>query len=131
MRVVKEQLTARGKALAPRKDDAAVAALLTAGQTVVEKIDALEARLHNPGAEVTYDILAERGGARLYSRLSPLLMWVVGGGDAPPTDGMQQVLAEYEREFAPIERDVRAVLDNDVADVNARAKTLGLEHVIR
>ncbi|HJR59607.1 MAG TPA: hypothetical protein VJ813_09420 [Vicinamibacterales bacterium] len=130
MRSVKEQLAARGKALDARKAEAPIAALLKAGDTVVEKIDALEARLHNPRAQVSYDILAERGGARLYSRLSPLQMWAVGG-EGPPTEGMQQVLAEYEKELAPIERDVQALFSKDVADVNARAKALGLEYVIR
>lgn len=130
MRSVKEQLAAREKALDSRKDDAQVAELLKASQAVVGRIDALEATLHNPKAEVTYDILAQPGGAKLYSRLSPLQMWVVSGTGAP-TQGMQQVLAEYEKELAPIEADVNQLLEKDVADLNARAKSLGLEFVIR
>jgi photosystem II stability/assembly factor-like uncharacterized protein len=130
MRSVKDQLAGRAKALEPRKADAAVAELLKASDAVVQKIDALEAKLHNPRAEVTYDILAERGGARLYSRLAPLQMWAVAG-DGAPTEGMKQVLAEYEKELAPVEREVQALLSNDVADINTRAKALGLEFVIR
>ncbi len=130
MRSVKEQLTARAKTLDARKSEAPVATLLAAGNAVIEKIDQLEAQLHNPKAEVTYDILAERGGARLYSRLSPLQMWSIDG-DAAPTEGMKQVLAELEKEIAPLERDVQALLSKDVADINARAKALGLEFVIR
>ena len=130
MRSVKEQLAAREKALEPRKDDAQVAELLKAGKAVVEKIDSLEEKLHNPKAEVTYDILAQPGGARLYSRLSPLQMWIVEGGGGP-TQGMQQVLAEYEKELAPIEADVQQLLEKDVAEINARAKSLGVEFVIR
>ncbi|HVL67545.1 MAG TPA: hypothetical protein VM364_09805 [Vicinamibacterales bacterium] len=130
MRAVKEQLQAREKALHARNAEAAVAALVEAGSALVKRIDALEDRLHNPSAEVTYDILAQRGGARLYSRLSPLLMWAVYG-DSAPTEGMQQVLALYEQELAPVERDVRTLLDTDVPEINARAKQLGVEYVIR
>jgi hypothetical protein len=44
---------------------------------------------------------------------------------------MQDVLSEYEKELAPLEREVQALLAKDVADINARAKGLGLEFVIR
>jgi hypothetical protein len=130
MRSVKSQLTAREEALAGRKSEAPIAELLKAGHAVIEKVDSLEARLHNPKAEVTYDILAERGGARLYSRLSPLLMWTTFG-DAAPTQGMQDVLRDYEQELGPLERDVQAILSNEVAGINGRAKSLGVEFVIR
>jgi hypothetical protein len=130
MRSVREQLAARAKALAPRKTETGVADLLKAGEALTAKVDALEARLHNPKAEITYDILAQRGGARLYSRLSPLQMWAVMG-DGAPTAGMKQVLAEYETEMAPLERDVQALMSKDVADINARARALNLEFVIR
>jgi hypothetical protein len=130
MRSVKDQLAARAKALEPRKADAPVAELLKAGASLVERIDALEDRLHNPKAEVTYDILAERGGARLYSRLSPLQMWTTIG-DGAPTEGMKQVLAEYEKEYAPLERDAQALLEKELADLNARAKALNIDYVVR
>jgi len=51
------------------------------------------------------DILAMRGGARLYSRLSPLQMWAVESSGAP-TAGMTQVLAEQEKELAALEGEV-------------------------
>jgi photosystem II stability/assembly factor-like uncharacterized protein len=130
MRSVKEQLASRKKTLDARKSDSAVADLLKAGDAVSEKIDALEGKLHNPKAEVTYDILAERGGARLYSRLSPLLMFA-SSGDGPPTEGMKQVLTQLEQELAPLEQQAQALLSKDVAEINGRAKTLGLEFVIR
>ncbi len=130
MRSVKEQLSARTKALDAKKAEPAVGELLKAGEDLVKRIDSLEDKLHNPRAEVTYDILAERGGSRLYSRLSPLQMWATEG-DSAPTQGMQQVLAELEKELAPIERNVQDLLARDVADVNARAAKLGLGFVIR
>jgi len=129
LRSVKEQLTARAKALDGRKSEPEVAALLKLSDGVVKKADVLEDRLHNPKAEVTYDILAERGGTRLYSRLSPLQMWAIEG-DGPPTRGMQQVLEEQEKELAVLERDTQALLSKDVSDINARATQLKLEFVI-
>ena len=130
MRSVRDQLAERAKVLDDRKTQSGVVELLKAGEEVTKKINGIEDRLHNPKAEVTYDILAERGGARLYSRLSPLQMWAVGGSGAP-TQGMRQVLAEYEKELAPLERDVEALMTKDLADINARAKSLGLEFVVR
>ena len=130
MQSVKEQIAARGKALEARKSESGIAELLKTGAEVVKKIDGLEAKLHNPTAEVTYDILAQRGGAKVYSRLSPLMMWSVGG-NGRPTEGMQQVLAQYEDELTPLERDVKALLDKDVAALNERARALGIEFVIR
>jgi len=127
---IKEQLHARAKTLESRKAESGIAELLKAGDALIGKIDVLEAKLHNPKAEVTYDILAERGGARLYSRLSPLQMWAVSG-DSAPTQGMQQVLAEYEKELAPLEQEAETLLSKDLADINARAKSLGLEFVQR
>ena len=130
LRSVKEQLAARAKALDGRKTEPDISALLKASDTLVKKVDVLEDRLHNPKAEVTYDILAERGGTRLYSRLSPLQMWAIEG-DGAPTRGMQQVLEEQEKELASLERETQELLSKDVAEVNARAAQLKLEYVIR
>jgi photosystem II stability/assembly factor-like uncharacterized protein len=130
IRSVKEQLTARAKALEPRKADPAVAELLKASDEVIKRIDGLEDRMHNPKAEVTYDILAERGGARLYSRLSPLQMWGLEG-DAVPTRGMQQVLTEQEKELAQFERETDGFIEKDVFNLNALAAKLRLGFVIR
>ncbi|HXG70852.1 MAG TPA: hypothetical protein VNJ04_09610, partial [Gemmatimonadaceae bacterium] len=130
VRSVKEQLTARVKALEVRKSEPAIAELVRASTDVIKKIDALEDRMHNPKAEVTYDILAERGGSRLYSRLSPLQMWAIDG-EGTPTRGMQQVLEEQEKELATLERDAQAFLSKEVAAINAMAEKLRLEFVIK
>ncbi|MEO5894254.1 MAG: hypothetical protein ABIS06_00955, partial [Vicinamibacterales bacterium] len=130
IRSVKEQLTARAKALEPRKAEPAVGELLKVSDQVIKNIDALEDRMHNPKAEVTYDILAERGGARLYSRLSPLQMWSLEG-DGLPTRGMQQVLTDQEKELAQFERETDAFIEKDVFNINALAAKLRLGFVIR
>ena len=75
LRSVRDQLKARNTALEARKTDAGVADLIAESDAAIKKADAIEDKLHNPTAEVVYDILAMRGGARLYSRLSPLQMW--------------------------------------------------------
>ena len=85
-------------------------------------------RMHNPTAEVSYDILAMRGGTRLYSRISPLIgfaMW----GDGPPTQGVREVFAAQQKELAGFEAEARAILVNDVAAINALASKLGLAFV--
>jgi hypothetical protein len=128
VRSVREQLQAHGKALEPRKSETDIAGLLEIAQQVLKKADTLEDRLHNPTAEVVYDILAMRGGTRLYSRLSPLQMWAIEA-EGLPTSGMTQVLEEQEKELAALERDTRAFFEQDVAPLNATAAKLGLQFV--
>src|SRR5207244_2710160 len=67
IRAVKKQLTDRNELL---KDDAKAEPLIQLAKSMIRKLDDLEGKLHNPKAEVTYDILAQRGGAKLYSKLS-------------------------------------------------------------
>ena len=103
---MKDQLRARARALEVRKSESGVADLLKASDHVVKKADALEDKLHNPTAEVVYDILAMRGGTRLYSRLAPLQMWAIDA-EGPPTAGMTQVLEAQEKELADLDRETR------------------------
>ncbi len=97
--------------------------------TAVAKIDALEARMHNPTAEVTYDILAMRGGTRLYSRMSPLtgFAW---HGDGPPTQGVREVFAEQKKELDAFDVEAKAIVATDIAAINALASKLALPFVI-
>ncbi len=129
VRSVREQLQARAKALEPRRSEAAIADLLAASERVVKKADALEDTLHNPTAEVVYDILAMHGGTRLYSRLAPLQMWAIEA-DGPPTEGMKQVLEGQEKELQDLEKQTAAFVSQDVAPLNATAAKLGLGFVV-
>jgi len=122
-------LKSRAKALEPRKEESGVTELLKASDEVVRKADALEDKLHNPTAEVVYDILAMRGGTRLYSRLAPLQMWAVEG-DGPPTAGMLQVLEAQEKELVDLDRETRNFIEEEVGTLNATAVKLGLSFVI-
>jgi len=96
---------------------------------IIRKADALEDKLHNPTAEVVYDILAMRGGTRLYSRLIPLQMWAIDA-EGPPTSGMSQVLQAQEKELADLETETRNFIEEEVGTLNAAAAKLGLSFVI-
>ena len=114
---------------APEPPEPAVAPLLKALDAAAKKTNELEDQLHNPTAEVVYDILAMRGGTRLYSRMVPVGMWAMEA-EGPPTAGMTQVLDEQEKELAALEGQVRAFLTGDVAALNGEASKLGLAFVI-
>ena len=129
LRSVRDQLQARSKALEGRKSEPAVVALLRSSQDAIQKTDALEAKFHNPTADVVYDILAMRGGAKLYSRLAPLQMWSIES-EGPPTTGMTQVLTAQEKELSELEAEARTLMAGEIASVNAQATRLGLAFVI-
>lgn len=120
IRGVKQQLSARKASL----DGVATAkAVVEASDALVGKLDALEGKLHNPTAEVTYDILAMKGGAKLYSRLVPFFD-AVTAGDGAPTQGQREVHAALSAELAALEQEYRALVDGDLAALNAQAATL-------
>jgi photosystem II stability/assembly factor-like uncharacterized protein len=129
LRSVQEQLKARNAALGGRKSESDIADLIGESDAAIKKAFALEDKLHNPTAEVVYDILAMRGGARLYSRLSPLQMWAVES-NGPPTAGMTQVLGEQEKELATLDSETKQFISDEVAKINQRAAQLSLQFVI-
>jgi hypothetical protein len=122
---VRGQIQARNEALA---GVGSAAALRKEGEAVVAKLDALEARLHNPQAEVTYDILAMRGGAKVYSQLSPLYTFVYES-DGRPTQGMRDVFDVYAKELAAGEAEWKAAL-TEVDALNRKAREAGVPHVV-
>ena len=129
LRSVQTQLKARTAALAPRHEEPAVAELIRESDAAIKKAFAIEGKLHNPTAEVVYDILAMRGGAKLYSRLSPLQMWAAESNGVP-TSGMMQVLVEQEKELASLEAETKQFLSADVTKINQRAAQLNLGFVV-
>jgi photosystem II stability/assembly factor-like uncharacterized protein len=126
LKAVREQLQAHMKVLDgnPRASE-----LLTMSKAMVKQLDELESRMHNPEAEVAYDILARKGGAKLYSRLSPLLMFV-NEGDGVPTQGMKDVFAEQQKELTGYVGELKALVDRDLAAIQLAAKRLDLPFVI-
>jgi photosystem II stability/assembly factor-like uncharacterized protein len=121
LKSVRTQLKDRVKAL---NGDAKAEAWTKQTKDTVTKLDALEEQLHNPKAEVTYDILARKGGAKLYSQLVPLYD-AVKDSDGPVTQGMREVYADNAKELARLESIWRQLLADEITRLNDQARTLG------
>src|SRR5207248_2463208 len=91
-------------------------------------LDALEGRLHNPKAQVSYDILAQKGGAQLYSQLGGLLEYL-READGAPGQGLREVYAEQARLLRGLEAEWRELVA-DVARLNEAARTVDVPSVI-
>jgi photosystem II stability/assembly factor-like uncharacterized protein len=122
LRTVRKQLAARNELLAgnPRAEP-----LVKGSNDLVARLDDLEGKFHNPKAEISYDILAMKGGSKLYSRLSPLFDFVKTG-DGAPTQGEREVFAEQQRELAGYQTELDRLLGTDLAALNDTAGKLGL-----
>ncbi|MBI1914464.1 MAG: hypothetical protein HYS12_06955, partial [Planctomycetes bacterium] len=126
LRSLRQQITARDELL---KENDAAGTLLKEDKVLLERLEALEEKLHNPRAEVTYDILAQRGGAKLYSQLSWLLE-ALKEGDGAPSHGVREQYAEQSRLFAEYEKEWEQLLGREVAKVNQTAKNLSVPGLI-
>jgi photosystem II stability/assembly factor-like uncharacterized protein len=125
LRSLKKQLLARNDVL---KDVAKAKDLNDQAAKLVGKLDALEEKLHNPKAEVAYDILAQKGGAKLYSQLAPLYDWA-GDSDGPVTQGMKEVYLDHHKDLERLMSEWRQILADDVAPLNRLALSLDLPSV--
>jgi photosystem II stability/assembly factor-like uncharacterized protein len=126
LRAIRQQLDERNDLL---QNDKKAETLRQATDTLITKLDELEAKLHNPRAEVTYDILAQRGGAQLYSHLG-YLYESVKDADGTPTQGMRQRAVELERELDKSEEQLKAIISEDLTKVNDLASKLEVPGVI-
>jgi photosystem II stability/assembly factor-like uncharacterized protein len=129
MRTVRDQLKSHNTALESRKTQEGIDALIKASEAAIKRADEIENKLHNPTAEVVYDILAMKGGTRLYSRLSPLQNWASDPAGLP-TGGMMQVLVDQEKELSSLETETKQFMDADVASINQRATRLNVPYVV-
>lgn len=114
MKSVRAQLQARRELI---KDDKASADWIKSADAIIGKIDTLEGKLHNPKAEVVYDILAMKGGTMLYSKMAPLYSWIIEC-DGVPTQGMKEMWAELRAELDGHDRDWKALVAGDIATLN-------------
>jgi len=128
IRAVREQLGERHAQLVNRTD---AAELVTAGKELIAKLDAVEEELHNPHAEVTYDILGGRdgNGVKLHSRYA-WLNEAARSHPGPPTQGMLDVKAELDGELGVQRQKLEALLRDDLGALQSRAETLGLGYVV-
>ncbi len=124
IRSVREQVALRSEAL---EGSARAADWTKAAKDLVSKCDALEEKIHQPKAEVEYDILAK--GARLYSRLSPLLDFVVDGSGAP-TKGEREVFNDQVRELDGLESEWKTLVAGDLAALGRKGRELNLGDIV-
>jgi photosystem II stability/assembly factor-like uncharacterized protein len=120
VRAIRKQLRLHAELL---KDEPKAKELLKKGKALNAKLGDLEAKLHNPKAKVVYDILAQKGGARLYSQLI-FLFEAVAVGDGPPTQGMKELAADLEKELNELTAEFDQVRTGDVPKLNELAKSL-------
>ncbi|HLW64386.1 MAG TPA: hypothetical protein VKS79_03635 [Gemmataceae bacterium] len=122
LRKVRKQVQERAALLA--KDENA-RPLVEAGKKLSKKLDDLEGALHNPKAKVTYDILAQKGGAKLYSQFA-LLFEMTKEGDGLPTQGMKELNAELSADLDKRDKQWTTLLNSDATQYNALAQKLGV-----
>jgi photosystem II stability/assembly factor-like uncharacterized protein len=125
LRAVKKQLVDRNELL---KDDDKAGALVKTSKEFIAKIDALEEKLHNPKARVSYDILAQKGGAKLYSQLA-FLFEVVKDADGRPPQGLREVYAEQAKLLDEYQKEWKDLIGGDLAKLNEQAKKLDVPDV--
>jgi photosystem II stability/assembly factor-like uncharacterized protein len=111
IRSVRTQIQARRDLLAGEKT---APDWVTSADAALVKLDALEDKLHNPKAEVSYDILALKGGAKLYSRLGPLYSFLTDS-DGVPTQGVREVYATQKAELDVLDKEWKALVIGDLA----------------
>ncbi len=109
--------------------DARAAGLVGSAKRASLAAAALESRFHNPKAEVVYDILAQRGGTQLHSRLVFLYVSATSGQGAP-TQGEREVQAELKSELATLEGQLADLKSGDLADLEHQARALDLPRVL-
>lgn len=126
LRSIKEQIQTRDKLIERLP---AAQPVLKAGKALVKKLDTLEAEFHNPKAEVVYDILAQKGGAKLYSQLGYVYEWLKDS-DALPTQGMKEVAAELHGQLDTLEKDFKSLLAGDLQKLNEQAQKLSLPTIL-
>ncbi|MFP5287400.1 MAG: WD40/YVTN/BNR-like repeat-containing protein, partial [Thermoanaerobaculia bacterium] len=125
LRSVRRQVTTRNELL---KKDPRAADLVKASEAFLQKMDKVEERLHNPKAEIAYDVLAMKGGAMLYSRLSPLFEFAKGG-DGPPTQGMKNVYAAAKKDLDALDAEWKALIAGDLAALEEQAEALDMPEI--
>jgi len=125
IRAVRKQLKDRNELL---KNDPRAEPLIEQSEEFIRKLDKLEGKLHNPKAQVYYDILAQRGGAQLYSKISALYEWSKDS-DGLPTQGMRDVADEESRELNQLEDQVHRLLGADLAKLNGTAREMDIPGV--
>ena len=110
--------------------NAAAQPLRATADDIIKRCDALEARMHNPEAEVVYDVLGGRkGGAKLYSQIAPAFS-DMQSSDYEPTPGQLDLMNENLAELAQLEEQLHSLRTRELAQLEAQVKALELPRVI-
>jgi photosystem II stability/assembly factor-like uncharacterized protein len=125
LRAVRKQLTDRNELL---KENPGATSLVKSSKELIDKLNALEAKLHNPKAQVAYDILAMKGGAKLYSQLIWLYNLLLDS-DGAPTQGVREIYAEQSAALQKLDHEFGELAAGEVARLNQEAKKLDLPTV--
>jgi len=126
LRSIRTQLAQRNELL---KDGAKADSLVKQAKELINKLDALEEKFHNPKAQVTYDILAMKGGAKLYSQITALYDWA-RDSDGAVTQGMREVYERQKKELGLLESELDGLLRGDLSRLNDLARSLEIPNVI-
>ncbi|HLN27683.1 MAG TPA: hypothetical protein VK395_08055 [Gemmataceae bacterium] len=126
IRSVKQQLTAKKGIW---KEQARAQELVKSAQDLIDKLDALESKLHNPKAKIYYDLLAQRGGTQLYSQLNQLYYDVIGS-DAPPTESVREMHAEKAKLLQQLDSEFKGLIAGGLKDLSARTQKLGIPDIV-
>jgi hypothetical protein len=122
LRAIKKQIDLRDELLKEREE---AKDLLKQTEALNKKLDAIEEKLHNPKAKISYDIFAQKGGAMLYSQLAWLLANLTDG-DGAPTKPQRELAADLQKELTDLVGKFEALAKDDIAKLNDAAKKLGV-----
>jgi photosystem II stability/assembly factor-like uncharacterized protein len=125
LRAIRQQLQDREKLL---RGHSKADALHKPSRELLRKLDALEEKLHNPKAEVTYDILAQKGGAQLYSQL--VFLYEDAKVPAPATEGTRQMMGQLAEELKRYTAQWHELETGELGKLNALAKSLSVPDII-
>lgn len=126
LRAVRKQLSALGTLISEMPK---AGPLAKPAKELGEKLDALEGKLHNPKAEVTYDILAMKGGAKLYSQYA-MLYSISMDTNSAPTQGTKDRHSELKQELDSLLAEYNSLIEGDLKRLNAKARELEISNVI-
>jgi photosystem II stability/assembly factor-like uncharacterized protein len=120
IRAVRSQFASRNALL---KEDKTAEKLIEASKKAIEKLDKLEEELHNPKAKIPYDVLAMKGGAKLYSRLIFLYNSALDA-DGGPTQGELEVYIDLKGMLMKTLTEWDNFKSKDLVELNEQAKKL-------
>jgi hypothetical protein len=104
--------------------------LLASAETVLKQCEEIENAMHNPKAEVVYDILAGRdGGSKLYSQLAPLYSWAQDS-DHAPSQGIRERRDELLVQLQAQESAIDALIKNQLTALEQEVQNLKLPRII-